>query len=73
VSHRHARLTVHGRRLIVERVLIQGRPRSHVAKEMGVSRQCVSRWITRYQAEGEAGLQELLPTAQPPHSHLPRS
>jgi transposase len=58
VSHRNARLTVHGRRTIVERVLIQGRPRSHVAKEMGVSRQCVSRWIARYQAEGEPGLQE---------------
>jgi len=58
VSHRNARLTVHGRRLIVERVLVQGRPRSHVAKEMGVSRQCVSRWIARYQAEGEPGLQE---------------
>ena len=27
-------------------------------KEMGVSRQCVSRWIARYQAEGEPGLQE---------------
>jgi transposase InsO family protein len=58
VSHRNARLTVHGRRLIVERVLVQGRPRSHVAKEMGVSRQCVSRWIARFQAEGEHGLQE---------------
>ena len=58
MSHRNARLTVHGRRTIVERVLIQGRPRSHVAKEMGVSRQCVSRWIARYQAEGEPGLQE---------------
>jgi transposase len=58
VSHRNARLTVHGRRLILERVLVQGRPRSHVAEEMGVSRQCVSRWIARYQAEGEPGLQE---------------
>ena len=58
MSHRNARLTVHGRRTIVERVLVQGRPRSHVAKEMGVSRQCVSRWISRYQAEGEFGLHE---------------
>jgi transposase InsO family protein len=58
MSHRNARLTVHGRRTIAERVLVQGRARSHVAKEMGVSRQCVSRWIARYQAEGERGLQE---------------
>jgi transposase InsO family protein len=54
--HRSARLTEHGRRLIVERVLDQGRRRSHVAAEMGVSRQCVSHWIGRYLAEGDAGL-----------------
>lgn len=56
MAHRNARLTVHGRRLIIERVLQQGRPRSHVAAEMGVSRQCVSYWINRYLAEGDAGL-----------------
>lgn len=56
VVHRNARLTEHGRRLIVERVLHQGRRRSHVAAERGVSRQCVSHWINRYLAEGDAGL-----------------
>ena len=56
MAHRNARLTIHGRRLIVERVLHQGRRRSHVAAEMGVSRQCVSHWISRYLAEGDAGL-----------------
>lgn len=56
MSHRNARLTEHGRRLIVERVLHRGRRRSHVAAEMGVSRQCVSHWIGRYLTEGEAGL-----------------
>ncbi len=55
-AHRNARLTVYGRRLIVERVLHQGRPRAHVAAEMGVSRQCVSHWITRFLTEGEDGL-----------------
>ncbi len=54
--HRNARLTVHGRRLIVERVVHQGRPGAHVAAEMGVSRQCVSHWISRYRAEGDEGL-----------------
>lgn len=54
--HRNARLTEHGRRLIVERVLDQGCRRAHVAAEMGVSRQCVSHWIGRYLAEGDAGL-----------------
>ena len=58
MAHRNARLTFHGRRVLVERVLKQGRPRSHVAKEMGVSRQCVSYWVDRYLTEGEDGLHE---------------
>jgi transposase InsO family protein len=58
VAHRNARLTVHGRALLVDRVLRQGRPRAHVAAELGVSRQCASRWINRYLAEGEPGLRD---------------
>jgi transposase len=58
VCHRNARLTVHGRALLVHRVLGQGRPRAHVAAEMGISRQCASRWIARYLAEGEPGLRD---------------
>jgi transposase InsO family protein len=56
VSHVNARLTVHGRRLLVERVIRDGRPVAHVAKELGVSRQCAHRWVARFRAEGEAGL-----------------
>ncbi|MDC2961476.1 leucine zipper domain-containing protein [Streptomyces gilvifuscus] len=37
MSHRNARLTVHGGRLLVERVR-SGRPVAHVAGEMGISR-----------------------------------
>jgi transposase InsO family protein len=55
VSHRNARLTVHGRRLLVARVAA-GMPVAHVAKAMGVSRQCAHRWVNRFAAEGEAGL-----------------
>jgi transposase InsO family protein len=55
VSHRNARLTVYGRRLLVDRVL-SGRPIAHVAAEMGVSRVTGSKWVARYRAEGEAGL-----------------
>lgn len=29
---------------------------AHVAKELGVSRQCAHRWVSRVRAEGEAGL-----------------
>ena len=55
VSHGSARLTVHGRRLIVQRHQA-GWPQAHIAAAMGVSRKCVKTWITRYAAEGEAGL-----------------
>lgn len=55
VSHGSARLTVHGRRLIVERHQA-GWKKAHIAAAMGVSRKCVSTWIGRYAAEGEAGL-----------------
>ena len=55
MSHANARLTPRGRLLLVTRVL-GGRPVAHVAKELGVSRQCAHRWVGRYRAEGPAGL-----------------
>ena len=57
MSHANARLTIHGRLLLVSRVL-SGRPLSHVAKELGISRQCVHRWVSRYREQGEIGLQD---------------
>src|SRR5882757_2456252 len=57
VSHRNARLTVHGRRILVERVLA-GRPVAHVAAEMGISRPTAHKWVRRWRAEGEAGLHD---------------
>jgi transposase InsO family protein len=56
VAHANARLNLHGRRLLVERIITAGRPVAHVAKELGVSRQCAHRWVARFRAEGEAGL-----------------
>lgn len=56
MSHRNARLTLHGRRLLVHRVREQGMPVAHVAKAMGISRQCAHRWIARFDAEGDSGL-----------------
>lgn len=58
MSHRNARLNVRGRLLLVERVLGLGRPVAHVAKELGVSRQCAHRWIARYRGEGAAGVHD---------------
>ena len=57
MSHRNARLTLHGRQLLVDRVAA-GRPVAHVAKELGVSRQCAHRWVARHAAEGDAGLRD---------------
>jgi transposase len=56
VAHANARLNLYGRRLLVARVIHDGRPVAHVAKELGVSRQCAHRWVARFRAEGEAGL-----------------
>ena len=57
MSHRNARLTFHGRLLIVQRRQ-QGWKQAHIAAAMGVSRKCVRTWIERYQAKGEAGLHD---------------
>ena len=64
VSHGSARLTVHGRRLIVQRHQA-GWKQAHIAAAMGVSRKCVKTWIDRYEAEGEAGLAD---RSSRPHS-----
>lgn len=44
--------------MLVERVRVQGMPVAHVAKAMGVSRQCAHRWVKRYDEEGLAGLED---------------
>ena len=56
MGHRNARLTVHGRRLLVQRVRDEGMPVAHVARAMGLSRQCAHRWVARFDEEGDAGL-----------------
>jgi transposase InsO family protein len=58
VGHRNARLTFHGRCLLVQRVRDLHMPVAHVAKAMGISRQCAHRWVARFDAEGVAGLED---------------
>ncbi|QPP10737.1 IS481 family transposase [Streptomyces bathyalis] len=71
MSHRNARLTVHGRRLLVERVR-SGFPVAHVAAQMGVSRTTAHKWMRRFAAEGDTGLADRssrphrLPNRTPP-------
>lgn len=69
MPHANARLTLHGRRLLVARVQAGHKP-GEVAKQLGVSRRCVYKWLTRYAAEGEAGL---LDRSSRPHSSPTRT
>ena len=63
MAHRNARLTVHGRRLLIERVVTGRRPVAHVVKELGCSRATGYKWLARWRAEGEAGLADRPSTA----------
>jgi transposase InsO family protein len=65
VAHRNARLTFHGRRLLVERVVVEGQAVAHVAKAMGISRQCGHRWVRRFKT---GGLEALHDRSSRPHS-----
>jgi len=56
--HHHARLTVH-RREELARSVLQGRLRlKEAAAEFKLSRQSAAKWVTRFQREGQAGLQD---------------
>jgi transposase InsO family protein len=54
--HSNAPLSVEGRRRLVERC--HRRPIAHVAAEMGISRQCASKWVNRYRRFGDRGLHD---------------
>jgi transposase InsO family protein len=58
VAHRRAKLTALGRRLLVDRILTDGMAVAHAADMVGVSRQTAWKWLRRFEAEGEAGLED---------------
>ena len=55
-THRNARTTVLGRRLMVSRVREEGWSVAAAARAHGVCRSTVYKWLARFEAEGEAGL-----------------
>ena len=55
-THKNARLTFHGRALLVRRVLEHGQRPVEVAQAMGVSPRTVYKWLSRYRDEGWEGL-----------------
>lgn len=58
MPHGNAPLTPEGRRRLVERIIFDKRPISHVADEAGVSRQRLSVWVHRFELFGEEGLED---------------
>ncbi len=56
MPHGNAALSFEGRRRLVRRC--QHRPIAHVAAEAAVSRQCLSKWVTRWREHGDEGLHD---------------
>jgi hypothetical protein len=54
--HARAKLTVLGRRLLVERIVAEGWPVARAAEAQGVSVATAYKWLGRWQSAGEAGL-----------------
>jgi transposase InsO family protein len=55
--HKNARLTFSCRVLLVQRIQA-GRPKIHIARELGVSDKTVEKWLRRYREAGWQGLQD---------------
>src|SRR3954466_10975760 len=54
--HGNARLSVKGRALLIERVLVAGWSLSSAAEAAGISDRTARKWLARYRADGPAGL-----------------
>jgi transposase InsO family protein len=56
--HANAALSWSGRRLLAERVLVEGWTLTAAAEAAGVSVRCARKWVGRYRLEGEQGLSD---------------
>jgi len=63
--HANARLSVKGRRLLVERIEVAGWSLAAAAEAAGVSDRTARKWLARWRTEGSAGL---LDRSSAPHS-----
>jgi transposase InsO family protein len=57
-THKNARMTVHGRALLVRRILDEGWPVAEAAVAAGVSTRTAYKWLARYRAGGERMLHD---------------
>ena len=69
--HKNARLTVHSRGELARRVLVERQTPKAVATALGVSQKTVRKWVGRFQAEREGGLQDR--SSRPHRLHRPTS
>jgi transposase InsO family protein len=60
--HKHARMTVHGRALLVQRVTVEGWRVADAARAAGVSVRTAYKWLARHRAGGAAALHDRKPT-----------
>jgi transposase len=58
MAHRNAKLTVAGRELVVRRIVESGWPAVRVAEAMRISRATTCKWLARFRAEGQPGLED---------------
>jgi transposase InsO family protein len=54
--HKHARMTVHGRALLVQRIAVEGWPVGEAAAAAGVSARTAYKWLARFREGGAAAL-----------------
>jgi transposase InsO family protein len=54
--HANARLSVKGRELLVDRIVVAGWSLSSAAEAAGISERTARKWLARYRAEGPSGL-----------------
>jgi transposase len=58
VAHRRAKLILLGPRLLIDRILVDGMAMAHAGDIAGLSRQTAWKCLRRFEAEGEAGLED---------------
>jgi len=60
--HKNARMTVHGRVLLVERIEAEGWRVAEAAHSAGISQRTAYKWLARHRAGGAAALHDRKPT-----------